>query len=488
MCTGGKLPMTNCCVLGCRHKTHRLQYMIFSQQSSAGAETKMKCLSYHPRLPHWPNRIVLGLLLAALAACGTNAPLSLPTMITQPPRQTLPAAYTSTPPRPTTRPSFSTTPSAVPTTSPTPEPLPTATRKPDPTRMAEAHAVDASLLSGGFGWAMKGGSRLLATKDSGESWWEMMLAEIDSGTVQAAYFLDADLGWVGVGYPPEDPAVPGAQSIAVISTRDGGNLWQVKELEVESFYGNPGHIVNVWFLDSQHGWVSMDFTATMNSSYGELLRTSDGGQTWHQSQLPNAGPVYFYSPSIGWTIGSCCTGAPAQLYRTTDSGQTWQMQPIAPEPVDNGYAYNDYLLPTFHETREGILPVVLQNDSYEPTGLAFYRTVDGGGTWSLVSTLQVPLSSSMSGRESVAILDPNTWLVASMDGDLHLTEDSGVNWRTIDQVTDQPELRFWSLSFTSQMTGWALAYEHCQGAVIGCLQLYRTEDGGQHWTLLRVEE
>jgi len=328
---------------------------------------------------------------------------------------------------------------------------------------------------------------MLATADGGETWREMTLPESDPGFTQAAFFLDAKMGWVGVGYPQDDSG-SGEQPVAVMSTRDGGQVWQVQELEVQSPFGDPGHIIDVWFLDAQHGWVSLDFTATMNSSTGELLRTADGGRTWEQSELPNAGPISFNSPAIGWTIGNFNNGARKLLYRTLDGGETWQPQTVLAEPVDDGIQYNDYLLPVFFDERKGILPVLVSDAGYELTGVAFYRTVDAGYTWSPVSTLLDPVTSLEWGQAAVEILDSTTWIVASDEGVLYRTVDGGDTWQQVNQAERQPKLSFWGLSFTSQATGWTLAYEDCQGGVIACLQLYRTDDGGQHWAVLPVKE
>jgi len=411
--------------------------------------------------------VPIGLILIVLASSCVAKRLS--------PVTSSPPAKPSTP-----------TPTPLPSSSPTRSPqLATPQAKPDPTRVAEAHVVDASLLHDGFGWAWKGGRRLLATVDGGASWREMTLPEIGSGFIQAAFFLDADIGWVGAGYPQEDS---GVQPIAVMSTQDGGSSWQVQDLEVESSFGNPGHIIDLRFLDGQHGWMALDFTAAMNSSSGELLRSADGGRTWQPSQLPNAGPVYFNSPSIGWTIGNFNNGARRRLYRTLDGGNTWQPYSAISEPVDDSSQYNDYLLPVFFNQREGILPILLSDQDYGLTGLALYRTMDGGYTWSHASTLRVPLSSWEWGQAAVDIIDDAVWVAASDAGEVYLTVDRGRNWRLANQAEGQPHLSFWGLSFTSQAIGWGVAYEQCQGGVIACLQLYRTDDGGQRWELLRVEE
>ena len=62
----------------------------------------------------------------------------------------------------------------------------------------------------------------------------------------------------------------------------------------------------------------------MNSSAADLYRTSDGGLTWDRLRLPFDGRIHFITPSIGWIIGSCCTGAPRGLFRTADGGVPWQ--------------------------------------------------------------------------------------------------------------------------------------------------------------------
>jgi len=72
------------------------------------------------------------------------------------------------------------------------------------------------------------------------------------------------------------------------------------------------------FIDNNSGWVV--------GAGSTILQTSDGGETWHESRLPNAANVRFNSTSfvdarLGWAVGS--GGA---IYRTINGGRSWHPQ------------------------------------------------------------------------------------------------------------------------------------------------------------------
>jgi photosystem II stability/assembly factor-like uncharacterized protein len=53
---------------------------------------------------------------------------------------------------------------------------------------------------------------------------------------------------------------------------------------------------------------------------GILMKTSDGGHTWQEYDLPSAAPIRYDSGQEGWLTDR--NGD--KNYRTTDSGITWQ--------------------------------------------------------------------------------------------------------------------------------------------------------------------
>jgi photosystem II stability/assembly factor-like uncharacterized protein len=53
---------------------------------------------------------------------------------------------------------------------------------------------------------------------------------------------------------------------------------------------------------------------------GILMKTSDGGRTWQNYELPTAASINFISPVEGWMTSRVGD----ELFHTLDGGVTWQ--------------------------------------------------------------------------------------------------------------------------------------------------------------------
>ena len=73
------------------------------------------------------------------------------------------------------------------------------------------------------------------------------------------------------------------------------------------------------FVDDDRGWIV--------GAGATIIQTSDGGDTWYQSQLPQVEKtIRFTATSFvdnrkGWAVGSA-----GSVYRTDNGGRTWQRQ------------------------------------------------------------------------------------------------------------------------------------------------------------------
>jgi photosystem II stability/assembly factor-like uncharacterized protein len=168
--------------------------------------------------------------------------------------------------------------------------------------------------------------------------------------LDAVQFVSARQGWAaGAG--------------RVMATTDGGKTW-VRQ------YSGPAALVQVDFADAQHGW------ATGTDS---LLRTTDGGATWSAVGDPcgSIRSVHFVTPDVGYAVAGGAQvridgGLPApvsggELLMTTDGGQTWSAVTAAPAQAQTV---------CFTSPSRGFLG----------TPGKIWRTSDGGGHWSLVFT------------------------------------------------------------------------------------------------------
>lgn len=342
--------------------------------------------------------------------------------------------------------------------------------------------VDAGLLAAGEGWALAG-EKLLWTTDYGQNWQDITPTLANDRTIAKVYFLNAGQGWLALIPPPDccQEILP----IHILHTEDGGQNWQESSFEASLAPGVFPGITGLAFSDPVHGWLVVNQTATMNNSAADLYQSTDGGLTWQLRPLPYNGPVKFITLDIGWTTGSCCTGAPRQLFRTADGGDTWEQQRLAPNPVEDGFDYHDYQLPAFFNERDGLLAVTLRKPSYEVNEVGIYRTADAGETWQPAATLPAPGLPGPGAGLSIPVqfLQPDHWIVA-LGKAIHVTQDAGENWEEFAQP-DLPGSHV-QLQFVTEQLGWSIVFADDCGE--NCLLLFGTSDGGKTWHAITVEE
>ncbi|HEY3295433.1 MAG TPA: YCF48-related protein [bacterium] len=208
----------------------------------------------------------------------------------------------------------------------------------------------------GSGWAAGSGGTLLHTTDSGLTWNDYSGILPRWANVQQIVFADSLHGWaIGIrGIAFFD------FSSAVFRTTDGGESWE--EQTSISADGFPSAIA---FPTPAIGF--MVGYASIEVPTGVLWRTTDSGDTWASTPLDSmvrARHLKFVDSQNGWIVGG------PNVLRTTDGGQTWMCSHIIPDtPFYNvsGFEFASPLL--------GWATVPL-------FGLAMYRTTDGGVTWS----------------------------------------------------------------------------------------------------------
>jgi photosystem II stability/assembly factor-like uncharacterized protein len=383
---------------------------------------------------------------------------------------------------PTREPTSTTTQSATETPSPSATPLET---KPSPTSapITQLEAIwDAGLVAEDQGWVISDG-RLMWTSDGGENWHDITPSNDEDLIITNVFFLDADQGWAVMIPPPEVEQV--SIEILVFHSQDGGETWEQNFLQADLPFGVYSGLTDLKFIDSQSGWLVVNQTMTMNASAADLYRTQDGGLTWQMSQLPYNGAVHFINAEMGWTIGSCCTGASRQLFRSQDGGQTWDQQAFVPNPVEDGFDYHGYHLPVFFDQQEGLLAVLHKDVFYDVVEVGIYRTTDGGSSWQPVTTFSSTELAELgpSSFTQVQFLQPAYWIVA-VGKTIYVTVDAGESWTRSEQDT-LPGFHY-RLMFASENVAWSVLFKDNCGD--NCLLLYRTGDGGETWEALGEQQ
>ncbi len=170
---------------------------------------------------------------------------------------------------------------------------------------------DIGWLSAQQGWLVSS-NRLYWTADRGESW-----DDISPAAVLLAYLQ------------------PGGQTWALSSLNDGrfilyhssnfGVSWEPLELFLPPGSWWP---LQLQFSSPSNGWMVMQSETSQVFSSAILMKTSDGGLSWQNYDLPAAAKIEFTSSSDGLLQNSIS----GEYYRTTDGGISWQIAPTAKYP------------------------------------------------------------------------------------------------------------------------------------------------------------
>jgi photosystem II stability/assembly factor-like uncharacterized protein len=351
--------------------------------------------------------------------------------------------------------------SSAPTNTPTPASNP-GTIIPSP-RIDELHMIDAS-----NGWAL-GASYLLRTSDGGLTWYSVLPGDVPS----AGFFPTAMKCWVITGSSQTSPG-PGPGSLYF--TNNGGLNW--------TRFDVPFNGGSIQFLDDNTGYVLQITGAAMQKQSVVLYKTTDGGATWTlnynndptvpgaSNTLPLGGHkngITFSNATTGWVGGDTPTDGYFYFYKTSDSGVTWSRLQLA-LPAGYESAYITTTAPKFFGVNDGILPVWM-GIGIGMRDLFLYVTHDGGNTWT-------PSSSYARNAEYTDIISMSNTISWDWAHIFHATSNSGSSWATI-----TPDVNFGDdfreLDFVSTSTGW-VRQQHADEST----SLYRTMDGGTHWTLL----
>jgi len=192
---------------------------------------------------------------------------------------------------------------------------------------------------------------------------------------------------------------------------------------------------DVHMMTDSTGWAVS--RSVNNPDHFELVRTVDGGCHWKIVTPANHGSLFashyaYISESAAWV--ELLDGQKITYARTTDGGASWQFAVSSgPDPL----ASSSGASVTFLTPESGwLLSEIFQGT--KRTGVALYRTVDGGLSWQklLENTLPSTPGGSLPATAfytGLTFLNQSTgWVTADAGGApdilLYLTFDGGKSW------------------------------------------------------------
>lgn len=221
-----------------------------------------------------------------------------------------------------------------------------------------------------------------------------------------------------------------------------------------------------FFVDPWRGWAAGE---------AGLVETVDGGESWtlfglarHDSPLPYAG---LSAAFVG--IGNIwASPAGKRIIATNDSGASWtDITPSVDQWCAGPSARRFFTSLGLVDTRRGwaVANCEVGAKSFE----LIFTTLDGGSHWKS-SPLGEPSLANGSAVRAMTFLQSGTgWMIRG--GELFESVDQGESW---DRRLGDQGGRIEAVSFLDELLGWAVG---SNGVV------WRTEDGGETWTLLHSE-
>ena len=335
----------------------------------------------------------------------------------------------------------------------------------------------ASFVSPSQGWVLGSGggcdscAQLRVTSDGGDRWAMLPAPPVPLGyyTQQPAAVTDMVFAnsFDGFLFGP-----------GLLATHDGGRSW-VRQL-----------LPPVLTMQSGGGYV---YALTQQGQTGPvaLWRSVVGGSRWQRLPLPAgaAGQPGAYQGMrmsaeggtlvllrVGFTGPEVSPGQVGRLWVSDDAGTQWHARPVPCTPGDGGAAavsialgHSDAWLMDCFDNR--------QSSQEQDTQHHLYGTVDAGRTWARLPdptrhNAPVLLADNGAGHAFLATQGVGDTLVGTTDG--------GRSWGLV--LRSGGSFFGWAdLGFVSAAMGFGVGRTHYAPE-----HLYRTQDGGRTWQVVRV--
>jgi photosystem II stability/assembly factor-like uncharacterized protein len=329
------------------------------------------------------------------------------------------------------------------------------------------------------GWATSGSiGAILRTTDGGLHWRDVTpRALIFRSTYPVPAFLSPTTAWIAVTQAY-------TYSARLVHTADGGTTWSSVYL--------PRHVMDtnirqILFVDAHDGWAFAASDGEAGSQEAEVFHTADGGRHWvslsyatWQDASPGSLPYGGWKIGLGFrtkrdgfaTWGSYAYNDPLGLFVTHDAGRTWYRTAVPPV-CQRACGFSS--APQFFTNQDGVISVVLT--VREEAVSRFLVTHDGGRSWHLMPfhgldpTTVWPWDFLDAQHAWITLVPAASVRPAS----LARTQDGGQHWTVL--MPNVNVRRITLLDFVTPCTGFAVSRA---GVLI------KTTDGGATWIVLHA--
>ncbi len=310
-------------------------------------------------------------------------------------------------------------------------------------------------------YGVGGNGRLLKSEDSGVTSTNYTFS-VTNANLEDVHFPDENTGYIVSQYD----VGAGLRYGQVLKTTDGGDTWLI------TADGDFGRLTSVFFTDVNTGY--------MVCGYGKIYKTTDGGYLWDTLAVSYdnyLSEIVFVNSNTGFIAGQSSNGI---ILKTNDAGTTWQTVYEGSSPVrgihfiDENIGYG-ILYSSILKTINGgmswtetpinqsiILDVFFLNQDigYVCGYMGLHKTTDGGETWT-----ELP-GPWMGHLINIFFVDENTGYISGDGGSFYQTNDGGLTWTNL-RPTPLANSTLW---FTNNLTGIAV-----------CLfgNIFKTTNGGQ---------
>ncbi len=287
--------------------------------------------------------------------------------------------------------------------------------------------------------------RLFKTTDGGNTWKYTFGDDIH---VNSYCFIDRMNGWL-------------LHRTGAMRTSDGGKTWitsrnlTLKKSKDQFPFWIDGLYCDISFADKNNGIIS----ASMVDTFGYLLTTSDGGNTWKKKEFPDIPTFSIHA------FPEELASQPDQFMGYISIHHIDQHHAIVKSNSQNIYLTNhqlDYFKP-ISTILASDMYFITKEKGFSSSSMGIFHTNDGGHTWKC--SRELPLPTLM----DVYFTDSRNGYAVGLSGSMLKTMNGGETWQPVPIPTKNNLLKVF---FTTPHQGWVSSN---QG------ELFHTKDGGASW-------